>query len=136
MCASITKPVAGTVLIAVDGVAQPTSAFHRRCNNRRRDFSPAHIPGWREVTAGFEFDVPVRFDTDYLAINLANFAARRHSRIPIVEVGYENLPAGLQAHLDSGATTLCRCWKLSRRRARRWASPTMTDDRDFRRRDL
>ena len=24
------------------------------------------------------------------------------------------LPAGLQAHLDSGATTLCRCWRLTR----------------------
>jgi uncharacterized phage protein (TIGR02218 family) len=25
------------------------------------------------------------------------------------------LDAGLQAHLDTGATTLCRCWKLVRR---------------------
>ncbi|MEG6510088.1 DUF2163 domain-containing protein [Methyloligella sp. 2.7D] len=24
------------------------------------------------------------------------------------------LPAGLQAHLDSGATTLCTCWRLTR----------------------
>lgn len=24
------------------------------------------------------------------------------------------LPAGLQAHLDGGATTLCRCWRLTR----------------------
>lgn len=27
------------------------------------------------------------------------------------------LPAGLQAHLDTGATTLCWCWKLTRRDA-------------------
>ncbi|MBX9456119.1 MAG: DUF2163 domain-containing protein [Rhizobium sp.] len=26
----------------------------------------------------------------------------------------KTLPAGLQAHLDSGATTLCYCWKLTR----------------------
>lgn len=25
-----------------------------------------------------------------------------------------NLPDGMQAHLDSGATTLCRCWRLTR----------------------
>src|SRR5919197_391085 len=27
----------------------------------------------------------------------------------------KNLPAGLQAHLDSGVTTLCWCWRLTRR---------------------
>ena len=27
----------------------------------------------------------------------------------------KTLPAGLQAHLDSGATTLCWCWRLTRR---------------------
>jgi uncharacterized phage protein (TIGR02218 family) len=27
----------------------------------------------------------------------------------------KTLPAGLQAHLDGGATTLCHCWKLERR---------------------
>jgi len=27
----------------------------------------------------------------------------------------KTLPDGLQAHLDSGATTLCWCWQLTRR---------------------
>ncbi|MBL6853125.1 MAG: DUF2163 domain-containing protein, partial [Alphaproteobacteria bacterium] len=27
----------------------------------------------------------------------------------------KTLPAGMQSHLDSGATTLCWCWKLTRR---------------------
>ena len=27
----------------------------------------------------------------------------------------KTLPSGLQAHLDGGATTLCWCWKLTRR---------------------
>ena len=31
----------------------------------------------------------------------------------------KQLPAGLQAHLDSGATTLCWCWRLTRRDASR-----------------
>jgi hypothetical protein len=38
------------------------------------------------VTAGFEFDVPVRFDTDHLAINLTSFRAGDIPDIAIVEV--------------------------------------------------
>ena len=26
----------------------------------------------------------------------------------------KTLPAGMQAHLDSGATTLCWCWRIAR----------------------
>jgi uncharacterized protein (TIGR02217 family) len=38
------------------------------------------------VRAGFEFDVPVRFDTDWLPINLANYEAGEFSDIPLIEV--------------------------------------------------
>jgi len=38
------------------------------------------------VTAGFLFDVPARFDTDSLAINLASFSAGEVPSIPLVEV--------------------------------------------------
>ena len=38
------------------------------------------------VTAGFEFDVPVRFDTDQLEINSAGFEAGEIPSIPIVEL--------------------------------------------------
>jgi uncharacterized protein (TIGR02217 family) len=38
------------------------------------------------LTAGFEFDTPVRFDTDQLSINLATFAAGEIPSIPLVEV--------------------------------------------------
>lgn len=31
----------------------------------------------------------------------------------------KSLPAGLQAHLDSGATTLCWCWRITRRTGER-----------------
>ena len=43
-------------------------------------------PGAGQVTAGFEFDVPVRFDTDTIDINLAAFEAGDIPSIPIVEV--------------------------------------------------
>ncbi len=38
------------------------------------------------ITAGFEFDTPVRFDTDSLSVNLSSFAAGEIPSIPIVEV--------------------------------------------------
>ena len=38
------------------------------------------------VTAGYEFDVPARFDSDTLQVNLASFAAGEVPSIPIVEV--------------------------------------------------
>ncbi len=38
------------------------------------------------ITAGFEFDVPVRFDTDRLDINLVSFAAGDIPAIPLVEI--------------------------------------------------
>jgi uncharacterized protein (TIGR02217 family) len=38
------------------------------------------------VTAGFEFDVPVRFDADRIATSLAGFAAGEMPSIPVIEV--------------------------------------------------
>jgi uncharacterized protein (TIGR02217 family) len=38
------------------------------------------------VTAGFQFDVPVRFDTDRLVIDLEAFAAGRIPSVPVVEI--------------------------------------------------
>ena len=38
------------------------------------------------VTAGFEFDVPVRFDTDRIAVSVASFQAGELPQVPVVEV--------------------------------------------------
>lgn len=38
------------------------------------------------ITAGYEFDTPVRFDTDSLSINLAGFQAGEIPSIPLVEI--------------------------------------------------
>lgn len=38
------------------------------------------------VTAGFEFDVPVRFDTDRIAVSVASFQAGDLPQVPVVEV--------------------------------------------------
>jgi uncharacterized protein (TIGR02217 family) len=47
----------------------------------------AAIPGSGQlVTAGFEFDVPARFDTDRLEINIQGFRHGAIPSIPIVEI--------------------------------------------------
>ena len=81
----IKKPVDGTVLIAVDGAPQSEgSDFTCDPTTGIVTFEPGSIPGASAVvTAGFEFDVPVRFDTDRLEISLDGF---RHGSIPSIHV--------------------------------------------------
>jgi len=38
------------------------------------------------ITASFEFDVPVRFDTDYLNASIDNYGSSSWNNIPLVEV--------------------------------------------------
>ena len=39
-----------------------------------------------EVTADFEFDVPVRFDTDHMAMTIESYRLYNWQQIPIVEL--------------------------------------------------
>ena len=43
-------------------------------------------PGASPVTAGFEFDVPVRFDSDTIEVNMAAFEAGEIPSVLIIEV--------------------------------------------------
>ena len=79
----ISKPVAGSVLAAVDGVA--TVNFTLNALTGVITFLTPPAAG-APVTAGFEFDVPARFDTDQLKINLAHFDAGDIPDIPVVEI--------------------------------------------------
>ncbi|MGQ0485719.1 MAG: phage distal tail protein, Rcc01695 family [Hyphomicrobiales bacterium] len=82
---TITRPVAGTIRVAVNGVE--TAQFTANAATGIVTFNAGNIPApAATVTAGFEFDVPVRFDTDTLAINLASFAAGDIPEIPVVEI--------------------------------------------------
>lgn len=84
---TITKPVANTVKLAVAGAAKPSSTFTVNTATGIVTFLAGHIPlAGQTITAGFEFDVPVRFDTDRLEINLAGFEAGAIPNIPIVEI--------------------------------------------------
>ncbi len=80
----IKKPVAGTVRVAVNGT-EVTSGFSVDSTTGIVSFGTPP-PNGAAIAAGFEFDTPVRFDTDQLSINLANFAAGEIPSIPIVEI--------------------------------------------------
>ncbi|HEY7644690.1 MAG TPA: DUF2460 domain-containing protein [Hyphomicrobiales bacterium] len=84
----IKKPVEGTLLVAVDGVAQAEGAdFLCDYTTGLVTFEAGSIPALGAVvTAGFEFDVPVRFDTDRLEISLEGFRHGSIPSIPVVEV--------------------------------------------------
>ncbi|WP_441276953.1 phage distal tail protein, Rcc01695 family [Tardiphaga sp. 172_B4_N1_3] len=83
----ITKPVDGSVRIAVAGDEIASSAFSCDVTTGLVTFASGHIPGaGAAITAGFQFDVPVRFDTDYLEVDLSAFAAGAIPKIPLVEI--------------------------------------------------
>lgn len=84
----VTKPVPGSVRVAVAGVeVEEGDAFEIDMATGIVTFLPAHLPAISAaVTAGFLFDVPVRFDTDYLEVDLSAFAAGAIPNIPLVEI--------------------------------------------------
>jgi len=82
----IRKPVAQSVRVAVNGAEKAASHFTVDHVAGAITFVQAHIPpAGSMVTAGFTFDVPVRFDTDYLEIDIAAFEAGQIPKIPIIE---------------------------------------------------
>jgi uncharacterized protein (TIGR02217 family) len=83
---AIAKPVGGTVLVALDGAEQPVgTAFTCDPTSGIVTFATPPSPG-AAITAGFDFDVPVRFDTDALDIDLSAFEAGEIPKIPLVEI--------------------------------------------------
>lgn len=80
----IAKPVAGSVRIAVDGV-ELVSGWSVDVTTGMIGFSVAPSLG-ASVSAGFFFDVPVRFDTDRLDIELNGFDGAEAPSIPLLEI--------------------------------------------------
>lgn len=80
---NIKKPVTGSATIGLNGVAQ-ASGWTLDATTGVVTFTTAPASGVA-VTAGFTFDVPVRFDTDQLALSAEDFA-QMHIQIPIVEL--------------------------------------------------
>lgn len=85
---AITKPVEASVRIAVAGAEKTRGVdFDLDAATGMVTFRPGAVPSAGvAVTAGFAFDVPVRFDTDMLDINLEAFEAGAIPKIPLVEI--------------------------------------------------
>ncbi|WP_039019184.1 DUF2460 domain-containing protein [Halocynthiibacter namhaensis] len=82
----ITKPVLHSVKIGLDGDEFQESV----------DYTVDHLTGMvhfdhppdegAEIQAGFEFDVPVRFDVDRIMTSVASFKAGNAPDVPVLEV--------------------------------------------------
>lgn len=85
---TIVKPVQASVRVAVSG-SPKTAGTHYRLDAATGlvGFLAGNVPPpGAIVTAGFEFDVPVRFATDRLEISLQAFEAGRIPTIPLMEI--------------------------------------------------
>ncbi len=79
----ISKPVAGTVIVYLDAVDQGSAwSIDITTGLVSLDVAPA---SGEEVTATFQFDIPVRFDVDYMPEAFSNYEAREAS-VPLLEV--------------------------------------------------
>lgn len=77
-------PVTGTLKIAVGGVTMPSGwAVDRGTGVVTFDAAPANDA---VLTAGFEFDVPVRFDEDWLSVTFDTINSQSAGSIPLLEV--------------------------------------------------
>lgn len=82
----IAKPVAGTVRIGLQG-DELAEGVHFSVDVETGVVTFASPPAVGEtVTAGFEFDVPVRFDSDAIQVSVASFQAGDVPNVPVVEV--------------------------------------------------
>ncbi len=82
----IVKPVVGTVKVAVGGDPKvDTLEFTVDGATGLISFAVPPAIGV-QVTAGYEFDVPVRFDTDRIQTSVQSFQAGDVPNVPIVEV--------------------------------------------------
>jgi len=83
---AIAKPVQGTVLAGISGDEQVLGQDFEidTASGVITFFTPPDLG--TEITAGFEFDVPVRFDTDAIVTSVANFQAGEVPSVPVVEI--------------------------------------------------
>jgi uncharacterized protein (TIGR02217 family) len=82
----ILKPVEGTVLVGLSGDRQVVGGTcELDATTGVVTFAEPPDAG-AVVTAGFEFDVPVRFDTEAIRTSVASFQAGEVPTVPVVEI--------------------------------------------------
>jgi uncharacterized protein (TIGR02217 family) len=83
----IAKPVASSVRVAVNDAEQTAAQFAVDATTGVVTFAAGRIPPpGASITAGYLFDVPVRFDTDFLEIDMQAFEAGAIPKIPLLEI--------------------------------------------------
>ncbi|RUM97333.1 TIGR02217 family protein [Pseudaminobacter arsenicus] len=83
---NISRPDTAALTVAVNAIPLSTSVdFHFDEQTGEVVFQIAPSPG-AAITAGYEFDVPVRFDTDRMSVSLTAFKAGQIPTIPLIEV--------------------------------------------------
>jgi len=82
----ISKPVAGTVKAGIEGDALVEAVHYQVAPETGIVTFSAPPDEGVTITAGFEFDVPVRFDADKIEMSLASFSAGEIPTVPVVEV--------------------------------------------------
>lgn len=81
----INKPVAGTLKVSVDGKVLPSSNYIEDTTNGQIEITSS-LTSNAIVRAGFEFDVPVRFDTEFLDIRLSGAETGILQNIALIEL--------------------------------------------------
>lgn len=82
----IAKPVEATVLVGISTDEQVLGVdFELELDRGLLRFAEPPDAG-EVITAGFEFDVPVRFDTDTIQTSVASFQAGEVPNVPVVEI--------------------------------------------------
>ncbi|WP_420002996.1 phage distal tail protein, Rcc01695 family [Arenibacterium sp. LLYu02] len=82
----ISKPVAGSVRLGIDNEAL-VEGIDYDLDLTTGQVTLGYAPEiGRVIKAGFEFDVPVRFDTDRIQTSVASFQAGEAPNVPVVEV--------------------------------------------------
>jgi uncharacterized protein (TIGR02217 family) len=81
---TISKPVSGSVNIYVNGTLQ-SSGISINTTNGQVTFTSAPAAS-AAITATFQFDVPVRFDTDRLSATIEAYGSNSWKDIPIVGI--------------------------------------------------
>lgn len=85
-CRAVSKPVLHTVLVGIEGV-EVFEGEHFDCDYATGVLTFYEAPSEAaRVSAGFYFDVPVRFDSDRLEMSVASFHAGEIPNVPVVEV--------------------------------------------------
>jgi len=85
-CRAVSKPVLHTVLVGIEGV-EVFEGEHFNCDYETGVLTFYEAPPEAaRITAGFYFDVPVRFDSDRLEMSVASFHAGEIPNVPVVEV--------------------------------------------------